>query len=250
MERLTEMSASAVHPKIWLRSACRANGLVIDDGQLDILELYVRKLLEANKSINLISRKDEASVWEHHILHSLSILFVFSLPTAARVIDVGTGGGLPGIPLKIVRPDLHMSLVDATRKKIESVSTILQHIDIKEVTATWCRVEDIAKTPGHAGKYDFAVARGVASLGDLVRWVRPLIVQGGNSESVRADEVRRRPIMLVPGALIAMKGGEISDELRKAERLKQSTAVDVFGLDLHGPAPAYFEDKKIVLVRF
>lgn len=241
---------SVDQPKMWIRTTCRANGLTVDDSQLDLLERYVRELLDANKELNLISRKDEEHVWDRHILHSISILFMFSFPLNARVVDVGSGGGLPGIPLKIMRPDLHMTLVDATRKKIGAASKILQLLDIKGVAAIWGRVEETARTSEAANTYDFAVARGVAPLAHLIQWLQPLLTTASSQPPATVIDVRRRPMDLTPPALIAMKGGEIGDEVRKAERLKRSKEISQYSLNIRGVVPAGFEDKKIVLVRF
>jgi len=90
----------------WFRTLCVKNGFIPTDLQLEQLNQYVRLLLDWNKKINLISRKDEENVWTYHILHSISPLFKFRVTEGSRFVDIGSGGGLPGIPLKILRPDI------------------------------------------------------------------------------------------------------------------------------------------------
>ena len=101
-----------------VRQILTINGVVIEDSQWLLLERWVQSLLEVNRSINLISRKDTEFIWEHHILHSLSLLTVHPLLGDSMVCDFGCGGGLPGVPLGIVRPDLEVTLLDSRQKKI------------------------------------------------------------------------------------------------------------------------------------
>ena len=109
-------------PMIWFRTVCRRNGLEPTDDQLAQLAEYARRLLEWNRKINLISRKDEENIWQSHLLHSISLLMRVDFPLGARILDLGTGGGLPGIPIRILRSDLSFVLLDATKKKVEAVA--------------------------------------------------------------------------------------------------------------------------------
>ncbi|MBK6760935.1 MAG: class I SAM-dependent methyltransferase [Ignavibacteria bacterium] len=110
-------------------TTCSANNIVIDKAQVDALKRYHDELLYWNKKVNMISRKDEENVWERHILHSLTLMKYVTFPQKARVLDVGTGGGLPGLPIKIARPDLKMLLVDSIRKKTSMTDMFAQHTD-------------------------------------------------------------------------------------------------------------------------
>src|SRR5512140_2094922 len=113
-------------PAIWFHNICRKNGLNPTDGQIRLLEQYVSYLLEWNQKINLISRKDEEQVWQNHILHSAAPLFKVKLDPNPRIMDLGTGGGLPGIPLKILVPESEFLLVDSTRKKTVAVQDMIE----------------------------------------------------------------------------------------------------------------------------
>lgn len=101
------------------RSICHANGLTLDDMTLQRLSAYVELLSSWNTKINLVSRLDAQNLWLTHLLHCVSVLFFVKIPAKAKVLDLGTGGGLPGVPLAILRPDLDITLLDSIRKKDE-----------------------------------------------------------------------------------------------------------------------------------
>src|ERR1035437_3617204 len=107
---------------------CAGNGVPLDDGQMRCFARYAELLTEWNTKVNLISRKDIDQLWERHILHGAALLFLAEFPKHARVADIGTGGGIPGIPLKICRPDLTVILFDSIRKKIAAVEAMLDDL--------------------------------------------------------------------------------------------------------------------------
>ena len=125
--------------KTWFRTLCIRNGFTPTDIQIEQLDQYVNFLLEWNKKINLISRKDEENIWTYHILHSVSPLFKVKIREGSRIVDIGTGGGLPGVPLKILRPDISLLCLDATRKKANAVSQMVEDLKIKNVNVIWGR---------------------------------------------------------------------------------------------------------------
>ncbi|MCT4696957.1 MAG: 16S rRNA (guanine(527)-N(7))-methyltransferase RsmG [Candidatus Cardinium sp.] len=124
-----------------------------------------------NSKLNLISRKDIAHLYLHHILHSLAIAQVTIFVAHTKILDVGTGGGFPGIPLAILFPEVHFHLVDATAKKIEAVVAIVAALGLKNVSVDWARAEALT------GQYDFIVGRGVANLLLLYSWVKDKIAE-------------------------------------------------------------------------
>lgn len=148
-----------------------------------------------NERINVISRKDIDHLYLHHVLHSLSIARFISLKPGTTVLDAGTGGGFPGIPLAIYFPEVEFILVDSIAKKIKVVDSVAGEIGLKNVRTRWCRVEDVDQ------KFDFAVSRAVTSLPELTGWVRKLIRPGGFND--------------IPNGIIYLKGGDIEDEIRK-----------------------------------
>lgn len=148
-----------------------------------------------NEKINLISRKDLSSLYEKHVLHALSIAAVCNFLPGARVLDIGTGGGFPGIPLAIFFPETHFVLVDSIGKKIKVVQEIVQETGLKNVTAVHTRVESLQEKA-----FDFAVSRAVAPLGELWKWSRPHLRKGKGSETLS-------------NGLICLKGGDLSAEI-------------------------------------
>src|SRR5215213_252636 len=125
---------------------------------------------EWNEKINVISRKDIDSLYEKHVLHSLSIAAAFDFPAGLNIIDIGTGGGFPGVPLAIFFPEVNFHLVDSIGKKLKIIDAISQEIGLQNITTQHTRGEEIKNR-----KFDFAVSRAVAPLKDLWKWSKPLI---------------------------------------------------------------------------
>jgi 16S rRNA (guanine527-N7)-methyltransferase len=123
-----------------------------------------------NTKINVISRKDIDSLYEKHVLHSLSIAAAFDFRAGTEIVDIGTGGGFPGVPLAIFFPDVTFHLVDSIAKKLKIIDAVAEAIGLKNVTTQHTRAEEIKDR-----KFDFAVSRAVAPLKDLWKWSRPLL---------------------------------------------------------------------------
>jgi 16S rRNA (guanine527-N7)-methyltransferase len=229
-----------IPPEIRVRSICRKNGLQLTDGEMRKLSEFVAGLLEWNVSINLISRKDTDRIWFSHILHSLAPLFYVRIPPEWRVFDLGTGGGFPGIPLAIARPDLRFTLADSTRKKIVAVEELVTRLGLGNVRVRTGRAEEIGKEKGVAGCQDLVIARAVAPLADLLEWSKPLssgrIPPGGEGIPVPA--------------LIALKGGDLEREIQEARRKWSRCAITVINMSFEGSLELGLEDKKLVLTQF
>jgi len=234
---------------IWFRAVCRQNGIDVTDEQIAKLERFSELLLNWNKKINLISRRDEENFWTSHLLHSVSILFRLRFPQQASVIDLGTGGGLPGIPLKILLPEISITLLDSTQKKIQAVQDILDSLSIKNASAIWGRAEDLGKRTDHRGLYDIVVARAVAPLRDLVHWSQPLLKATGGPKNERKSESTGLIDLVLP-TLIALKGGSLEAEVRSASRAGSVASIQTIDLTLAGSVQLEAGDKKIVLVTY
>ncbi len=153
---------------------------------------------EWNEKINVISRKDMISFYEHHVLHSLAIAKQFIFPAGYNVIDIGTGGGFPGVPLAIFFPDVDFYLVDSINKKLKVVNEIVNAIQLTNVTTQHTRAEKI-----HDKKFDIIVSRAVAPLKDICGWSKPLIINS-NAESKNLY------------GLICLKGGDLNKEITES----------------------------------
>lgn len=233
-------------PTLWFRTILQKNGLRPDDNALTLMRGYVEALVRANKTVNLISRKDEEHVWSHHIMHCVSILFALRFPENCRVLDLGSGGGLPGIPLKILLPTLKLTLLDATNKKVAAVKTIVDDLGLSDVDALWGRAEELGGNERFKEQFDVVVARAVGPLEELVRLARPFLRKA--NDGVARTEPPKGPLVLSRPCLVAYKGGEISAELEKARRIRYVHSVQTRPLVFDGSEQTGLEEKKLVVV--
>jgi 16S rRNA (guanine(527)-N(7))-methyltransferase RsmG len=169
----------------------------------------------------------------------------------SRVVDIGTGGGLPGIPIKILRPDLTILLIDATRKKTNAVSEIIRDIGISKINVEWGRAEDIGLKPCFHKKFDLVFARAVASISKLVDWSKLFLVEREKGELNIRNERRGKKIVESP-ALIAYKGGDLTKEIDAIKQQKKILIVRTIELPINNYKSNLICDtnKKIVIVNF
>lgn len=183
-----------------------------------IEELYI----EWNSRINVISRKDMDHFYERHVLHSLGIAKVIQFTPGAQVIDVGTGGGFPGIPLAILFPETKFLLVDSIGKKIKVVQEVAEAAGIRNVEAIQARAEDVK------GKFDFVVSRAVTTLPDFTKWVE--------------NKIKKENRNIMKNGILYLKGGDLETELSPLHNKYQ-----VFNLSDYFEE-SFFETKKVVHV--
>lgn len=238
-----------IEKALWFRNICLTNGFEVDAEKIRLLSEYVTLLLQWNKHLNLISRKDEENIWENHILHCASLALMVDFPPECRIVDIGTGGGLPGIVLKILRPDLEFLLIDATKKKIDAVEKMLTTLQLQKISSRWGRVEEISRLKEFQGSFDFAIARAVAELPKLVVWATPLLRKASQGEQRQHSEEGKKIIPHVP-ALLALKGGELSREILATQRKYPSLRITEYPLQLSGAESLHANQKKIVYLQF
>lgn len=187
--------------------------------QLEELDALYR---DWNSKINVISRKDIDNLYLHHVLHSMSIEKVIRFKDGSSILDVGTGGGFPGIPLAILFPNCHFHLIDSIGKKIKVVQEVANAIGLKNLSAEHIRIQDVNT------KYDFVVSRAVMPLQELVDLVKKNI-----------DKKQKNAL---PNGLICLKGGELQHEIRPFKNIAESYEIADFYSE------EFFKTKKVVYV--
>lgn len=196
-----------------------------DEAQLDKLTRLDALYREWNEKINVISRKDIDFLYERHVLHSLSIAAAFELEPGMQVIDIGTGGGFPGIPLAIFFPEVQFLLVDSIAKKLKVVEAVAEGIGLQNISTRHTRAEDIRDR-----KFDMVVSRAVAPLKELWHWGKPLL----KTKTTGSGQLQ-------PG-LICLKGGDLAKEIQESgTRPRMMEIKDIF------PEP-FFAEKYLLYV--
>ena len=213
-----------------IRQICLDNGLIIKDPQWQLLEEWADLLLNYNQEINLVSRKETDLLWEKQILHCLSLLVYREIPQGLEVCDFGTGGGLPGIILAIIRPDLYLTLVDSRQKKVAVVQKIVDDLRLSNVRVICGRGELLGKQAEWNKRFSVITARAVAPLIDLVRWTIGL----------------RKP----ESALHILKGGEIQDEMNALSLMFTGIKISKSLIFLRGYANFKQNQKYIISINF
>ena len=199
----------------------------LSDGQRSRFQELDAIYHDWNAKVNLVSRKDIDNLYERHVLHSLAIAKVLRFNDGADILDVGTGGGFPGIPLAILMPNVRFHLIDGTLKKIKVVQDVIEQLGLKNATAQAIRAEELKNV-----RYDFVVTRAVAELNQLRLWTSQRLFKTKESHSM-------------PNGLIALKGGKIKAEIKalpKGEYVETYPISDFFEEE-------YFKEKFVVYLQ-
>ena len=172
-----------------------------------------------NSKINVISRKNIDELYTNHVLHSLGIAKIIDFLPQADILDVGTGGGFPGIPLAILFPETNFHLVDSIGKKLKVVNAVAKELDLNNVQTTHTRVEQMTT------QYDFVVSRAVTKMPDFVKWIK--------------GKIKKKSLHSLKNGILYLKGGDLSEELAPFENVKIYDLKNYFD-------EAFFETKKLV----
>ena len=172
-----------------------------------------------NQKINVVSRKDIDELYLRHVLHSLGIAKIITFKSGAAVLDVGTGGGFPGIPLAILFPEVHFTLIDAIGKKVKVVEEVVEGLGLTNVRAVHSRVENLDE------QYDFIVSRAVAAMPTFVRWVK--------------GRIKKKSVHDLKNGILYLKGGDLTEELKDYKTVQIFDLSDYFSEE-------FFETKKLV----
>jgi 16S rRNA (guanine527-N7)-methyltransferase len=184
-----------------------------------------------NERINVVSRKDIEHLYTRHILHSLSIARIFTFQTGTDILDVGTGGGFPVVPLAIMFPGTNFMAIDSTGKKIKVVEDVIKNLDLTNIVAKQERVENISK------KFDFVIGRAVTNLSDFVGW------SGKNVKHVVNHTV--------PNGIVCLKGGDLTEEIQNTVRKYSFSSEQIIEYHISDFfEESFFETKKIVYLKF
>lgn len=194
--------------------------------KLDQLEQLKTLYEQHNADVNVISRKDLDMLYLHHVLHSLTLCAFLQWPASTKVLDLGTGGGFPAIPLAIYFPEVQFTAIDGTGKKINVVRAIASSIGLKNLEAHHLRAESCKE------KFHFVVSRAVTDLAHLSIYARPLLL--------------KKSIAAIPNGLIAYKGGDLKDELNS---ISSRAYLETWSIYDKFPEE-YFMEKKLIYIQF
>jgi 16S rRNA (guanine527-N7)-methyltransferase len=207
---------------------CSSNNIFLDLEQIDSFKRFQTEMVYWNEKVNMISRKDIDYLLERHILHSLSIMKYVEFPEKAKVLDVGTGGGFPGIPLKIANPEIYLTLVDSIAKKLKIAEMMAKHTGLRNIEAFATRVEDLQKIEKYRNHFDIITTRAVASTDKIFTWTKTLLKDKGK--------------------IILWKGGDLTNELEEFNQIGKGYEVAIIPIKLFGFDYFEQEDKKFVII--
>lgn len=195
----------------------------LTQSQIEQYELLAKEFLSWNEKINLISRKDTDNIFEHHILHSLAIAKVCKFKPQCEIMDIGTGGGFPGIPLAIMFPETKFYLVDSIGKKIKVVQALVEALGLKNVEAEQIRAENVNR------QFDFIVSRAVTYLPDFMQWTK------GKISKIQYHDLAN--------GVLYLKGGDLTEELSTIKNKYKIYDIDQYFEE------EFFQTKKVIHVK-
>ena len=223
-----------------LRGVAAAMGVVVDDLQMEKFAAYYEFLLEYNQKVNLTRITEPLDVAVKHFGDSFFLLKPGLIPAGVRVADIGTGAGVPGIPLAIMRPDLRVVLVDSLRKRTVFLTEAVERLELANVEVVWSRAEDLGHKPDFRERFDVVLARAVASLNVLTELCLPLVKKGGAFLALKGPRAQEE--LAQAQAAIALLGGG-GATLLEAELPIQPEVRAILQIHKRKPTPAKFPRK-------
>jgi 16S rRNA (guanine527-N7)-methyltransferase len=227
------------------KTICKANSFHILESQLNSISQYLRYLTEWNKRINLISRRDQHEIWKKHILESTSFLFTYELQSKSTILDLGTGGGLPGIPIAILQPSVDITLLDSIRKKTVAVQDILSQLELNNARIICSRAEDLGRKKEFQYSFDYIITRAVAPINDIVYWSKPLLKKV--SRNVPQSQDSNSHMSISSGSIIMLKGGDLTKEISSANQRHPEIKTFIYPIAIKGLEAGELSDKKLVI---
>lgn len=206
------------------------NGIVLTKQQMESLERYANELIYWNEKVNMISRKDSNNIYDRHILHSLCLMNFIDFKPKSWVLDIGTGGGLPGIPIKIANEEIRIVLIDSIAKKIKMTQMFASHTNLRDIEVKTIRAEEMAKEKMYQNKFDFIISRAVAKIELLIEWSEPMLKQNGT--------------------FAFLKGGDLTEEINEAKYRFPDLQIVEKEIKLNSYDYFQNEDKKVIICKF
>lgn len=207
---------------------CSSNSIVLDLDQLASFGRFNKEFAHWNEKVNMVSRKDIEHLWDRHILHSLALGKYMDIPEKARCLDIGTGGGFPGIPLKIAFPNIKMLMVDSIQKKVKIADMLGKHTGLKNIEAMCTRAEKLLDNSQYLGTFHRIFARAVAPTAKLIEWTDGML---------RPD-----------GEYGFLKGGDLTAELEEAKEKFPYYNYEEIPIKMIGYKFFEEEDKKVIRI--
>ncbi len=188
-----------------LEKWCNENDIPLSDKQKNDFAIYARMLVEWNEKMNLTAITEESEIAVKHLIDSISVLKFVSIDQGASVIDIGTGAGFPGIPLKIMRPDIKLTLLDSLNKRLVFLGEVCRVVDA-EADIIHARAEEYSQKPEYREKFDYAVSRAVANLPSLCEYCIPYVKKGGMFIAMKGSDGEKE--LLLSGNAVEVLGGK------------------------------------------